>query len=409
MNPMDIYNGVMASAERGRQMGTGRRLADLVSQAYTAPRDQRQPVMGEIAKVGGLEALTGVQKAVGAADDDHHTQLAREAAMFTALPAEQRAQAYPKLAQRAREAGFPVPEDGWNESYMQGIEKLAGFAGGSAAGVHSGFIDREGRVMNRMRDGSVVWTGAYADPKTQLRDHPGMAPQVVDLRAGSASPLVAGGQAAAARPSEGQVAGEQAEARARVEAVYAPATAGAAENAKIRAQVANAPAVAGADAYAARLKAEEEARAKAGAESTERNRSNASAYRVYEQGLEGLKRGLGGADTGPLVGRLPAVTSGQQVAAGSVAAMAPVLKQLFRSSGEGVFTDKDQEMLIAMLPNRTDRPTARDEKLRNIDNIVRAKLGMSTPGGSKRQVKRTGTLNGRKVVQYTDGSVEYAN
>jgi hypothetical protein len=58
--------------------------------------------------------------------------------------------------------------------------------------------------------------------------------------------------------------------------------------------------------------------------------------------------------------------------------MAPVLKQLFRSSGEGTFTDKDQDLLMEMLPTRKDKPEARAAKLANIDAIVRAKLGMSS-------------------------------
>ena len=56
--------------------------------------------------------------------------------------------------------------------------------------------------------------------------------------------------------------------------------------------------------------------------------------------------------------------------------MAPVLKQMFRASGEGIFTDRDQELLLAMVPDRKDTPEARAWKIRNIDNIVRAKLGI---------------------------------
>ncbi len=88
--------------------------------------------------------------------------------------------------------------------------------------------------------------------------------------------------------------------------------------------------------------------------------------------MEGLARTM----TGPIAGRIPAVTANQQIAEGGVAAMAPVLKQLFRVSGEGVFTDRDQALLLDMVPKRSDRPEAADAKMRNIDAIVRAKLGL---------------------------------
>jgi hypothetical protein len=58
------------------------------------------------------------------------------------------------------------------------------------------------------------------------------------------------------------------------------------------------------------------------------------------------------------------------VAEGAVAAIAPVLKQLFRVAGEGVFTDRDQQLLLDMVPKRTDFPQAREAKLANIDKIV---------------------------------------
>ena len=109
---------------------------------------------------------------------------------------------------------------------------------------------------------------------------------------------------------------------------------------------------------------------------------------MYVAARDGLLAGLEGSETGPIAGRIPAVTTGQQVAEGGVAAMAPVLKQLFRVAGEGVFTDRDQALLIDMVPKRTDNPEARAEKMANIDAIVSAKLGQPVP---KRIEKTTKT------------------
>lgn len=123
---------------------------------------------------------------------------------------------------------------------------------------------------------------------------------------------------------------------------------------------------------------------------------------MYVAARDGLMGGLEGTTTGPVMGNIPAVTSGQQIAEGGVAAMAPVLKQLFRVSGEGVFTDRDQALLLDMVPKRTDNPAARTEKMANIDRIVSAKLGVPINEGSDigSQVRAAG-------VEYQPNLYEY--
>lgn len=100
---------------------------------------------------------------------------------------------------------------------------------------------------------------------------------------------------------------------------------------------------------------------------------------VWRVAREGLLRGLAGTYTGPVDGLMPAITANQQIAEGSVAAVAPVLKQLFRSAGEGVFTDRDQELLMAMIPTRTDHPQTIASKMQMIDAIIEAKLSAPSP------------------------------
>ena len=107
----------------------------------------------------------------------------------------------------------------------------------------------------------------------------------------------------------------------------------------------------------------------------ETQRKNSEALNLYETGIKGLKSGLDQSKTGPVAGRLPAVTTGSQIAEGNISAMAPILKSIFRASGEGVFTDKDQQLLLEMLPTRKDTKEAREAKINNVDAIVRAKLG----------------------------------
>lgn len=109
-------------------------------------------------------------------------------------------------------------------------------------------------------------------------------------------------------------------------------------------------------------------------------KSNDSSWRVYQTGLANLTEQLGETVTGPVSGLLPALTSSAQAADGAVAIMAPLLKQAFRSSGEGTFTDKDQQLLLAMVPTRSDLPEARKSKLEAIDSIMRAKLQQPEQG-----------------------------
>ena len=116
------------------------------------------------------------------------------------------------------------------------------------------------------------------------------------------------------------------------------------------------------------------ARATLSADAAKENRSNQRVLQIYDVAVTSLAEALGDTFTGPVAGLMPAITANQQIADGAVAAIAPVLKQLFRAAGEGIFTDKDQELLLKMVPTRTDLPDARAAKLLNIDAIVRAKL-----------------------------------
>lgn len=152
-------------------------------------------------------------------------------------------------------------------------------------------------------------------------------------------------------------------------------TTAAQEQAKINAEMAAYRKMTGLEAERASAVEGAKATAKAGADRADAQRTKSDALRVYEAGLAGLQPAMAGTITGPLAGRVPAVTTGQQTAEGAIAAMAPILKQIFRTAGEGTFTDSDQKLLMDMIPKRTDTPEARTAKLANIDAIVRAKLG----------------------------------
>lgn len=142
------------------------------------------------------------------------------------------------------------------------------------------------------------------------------------------------------------------------------------------------------------------------AEAQKRQVANSNSLAQYEAAIAGLKQGLSGAVTNPFVGSLPAVTADQQIAQGGVAAIAPVLKQLFRASGEGTFTDADQKLLMEMVPNRMDLPAARQAKLANIDAIVRAKLGQQGSVAPARQSSRPLATPRRLKYNPATGKIE---
>lgn len=126
---------------------------------------------------------------------------------------------------------------------------------------------------------------------------------------------------------------------------------------------------------------------------------NQIAMGMYETAMKGLVSGLEGTDTGAIMGRLPAVTANQQIAEGAIAAIAPILKATFRTSGEGTFTDKDQELLMAMVPTRKDEPEARAAKINNINAIIAAKL--ATQGSQSAPAATPGIAPATVTSKYT--------
>lgn len=152
-------------------------------------------------------------------------------------------------------------------------------------------------------------------------------------------------------------------------------TAAATEAAKQAAALSYLPQELGLRTQAALDEAQGKASITAQADTSKAQAEKDATFNLYETAMAGVSRALDNTVTGPGIGILPGVTASQQTADGAVAALAPVLKQLFRASGEGTFTDKDQELLLKMVPTRNDHPEARKAKLANIDSIVRAKLG----------------------------------
>jgi hypothetical protein len=113
-----------------------------------------------------------------------------------------------------------------------------------------------------------------------------------------------------------------------------------------------------------KTQAEEEAQAK----------TNEMLRSTWNKSLDYLGQKLTNTTTGFFSGFLPAITESQQLADQSVSMMMPLLKDMFRQAGEGVFTDKDQEVLEALIPTRGMSPGAIAEALEQVDRLVQSKL-----------------------------------
>jgi hypothetical protein len=117
-----------------------------------------------------------------------------------------------------------------------------------------------------------------------------------------------------------------------------------------------------------------ERRATQTADSEANVRKNSAAFGTYQAAIGQLEKAASATTTNPIAGIIPAVSANAQIMEGAINTMAPVLKEMFRQAGEGTFTDKDQELLLNMVPTRKDHPEAVKAKLEMIDNLVRAKL-----------------------------------
>ena len=145
-------------------------------------------------------------------------------------------------------------------------------------------------------------------------------------------------------------------------------------------------------------------KAKQGVIATYKNRdlvrSNEVVLQTYDTAMNGLTEALGGTLTGPAAGWLPAITTSQQIAQGAGAMMEPILKSIFRNTGEGVFTDKDQELLKAMLPDRKDTQGTIAWKIKSMDDIIRSKLGQPKNSGnvSSSRADSSGAGDGYEII-----------
>lgn len=329
--------------------------------------------------------------------------------------------------------------------------------------VQSRFTNENGEVIALMADGSMVRTGENAAPNIKILEQPGQLPTgyvTSGGRAGSAVSLGGPSQQQGPQQPQGQPPGAyidpslplpvQQQIRDSLSAGREPPpqmyfggsgagpgpvrtptaaeNAGSAEAAKIQAQLGFGPQVAQQEALAAKMKAEAEARARADAErgalDATRSRDAGGAIELLNEaeGLLGKATGSGG---GALWDSAIGFFGASNEGADATSALKTIAGQLTSKMPrmQGPQSDKDVHLYKEMAGDLANDKLPVSRRRSALQTIRRLNQEYA-PGGSKfsngspafgggapagRQIKRTGTINGRKVIQYTDGTTSYAD
>lgn len=116
----------------------------------------------------------------------------------------------------------------------------------------------------------------------------------------------------------------------------------------------------------------------------------AKALKMYTGGAARLKDSLEKTITGPFVGQVWPVKAQAQVAEHAKAMMLPILKQIVRGPGEGVFTDADALAVLELIPDRIIDEDARDQIFANMDAMMKDFLTPINPFPPEEEAQREG-------------------
>lgn len=172
---LDLMGHIQQQGDRGRAQGEQALLGRLYSQAIGAPQAQRTGLLSQIAKVSpdAANATAGMFDQV---DDNARADLGRFAMAFDALPEDQKASAYPQLAQKASALGLPVPQGGYEPRYAMGIKQLAHAFGGAMGGDS---VPSDIRSLQMLRDNPEL-----AALDRERRQAGGMVPKLIKTDSG---------------------------------------------------------------------------------------------------------------------------------------------------------------------------------------------------------------------------------
>lgn len=356
----------------------------------------------------------------------------------------------------------------WDPSYEQTVHQLLAMGDPNASGsvLQSQKIGADGYIYNSFRDGRMVNTGVKADRQAWFRDQPGIPAGIVD-KSGAFTPLGEyGGAPYGSTYEDGQPVATTtavdasgvpvsigndipADARAAILAGNANGVqsngfmpinrvanvgvggaamrpsaaqdAAATERAKLQAQQDYLPQELQMRTQADIEKARGVEQAKSEQERASNERAKTAQLNNVDRGLSRIDSALKGltgkfVDTGPIDGRLMIATPEGQELEAAVGAIQNDMLALTRVPGIGSQSDLEAKIANLKYPSIYNHPSvnaANVQQLRAFMTDLRQQI--TGQGGSQqaqnagRTVVRTGTSNGRKVIQYSDGSIEYGN
>lgn len=180
-NLLELAGYVQQQGELGRKRGEQSRLASLASQAYTAPRADRQGLLGQMAQTSP-DAAVLQQKQFRQGDTDRMADLSRKAKVFVGMAESGNAQAvaslYPQIAQEARDLGLgDIPME-YNETFLPGLKKFATILDGNGDNPY-GSLPSDIQSLKLLQSDP-----ALAALDKERRQYSGMVPKLVETNQG---------------------------------------------------------------------------------------------------------------------------------------------------------------------------------------------------------------------------------
>lgn len=133
-NFMDALQGGLQFGQQIKGIQDQRQIGQLAGQAYGAPRDQRQSLLGQLAQISP-QAASAQRKQWSADDEMDQEELVNMARFIKAAPPEQQAAAYSSILPKLRERGMQAPE--WTpetqQTILQTVDALVSAYGGEDA------------------------------------------------------------------------------------------------------------------------------------------------------------------------------------------------------------------------------------------------------------------------------------
>lgn len=154
-NFMNALQGGLQFGQQIKGIQDQRRLNELASQGYGAPREQRTSLLGQLASINP-QAAAAQRKQWSADDEMDQEELVNMARFIKSAPPEQQAAAYSSILPKLRERGMQAPE--WTpetqQTILQTVDALVNAYGGAGTQtalaprvVGDALVDSTGKVL----------------------------------------------------------------------------------------------------------------------------------------------------------------------------------------------------------------------------------------------------------------------